>query len=636
MRTWLPTHPTKLSLEALEAREVPAVTILFDYTFDSKANGGAGFFESHPEAVAILNQVGAEHGARLSASLGEIAPGGGNSWTASLFDPRTGAMTTIDNLSVPANTIRVYVGARDLGAQAGVGGYGGFSAGGTQAWLNYLNSRGHNGFGPWGGSLAFGTTTNWFYGSTTSGIGSSQVDFYSVALHELGHLLGIGTAPQWTSLVSGGSFVGPNAQAVYGGPVPLHDGAHWADGVMVNGQNVSLDPFLTTGTRVSWSSLDAAALTDIGWGNGGGNTPVTPPVVPPPPPVVQIAPVPIGSPLLDTTNGSTRLIVATGPADGTAQVFSQDSNGALTAAGPRFNPFPGFGGVIRSVVADFNGDGKADFAFGTGAGTNAQVRVISGATGTDLLGPSQVLNGFSGGVFLAAGDVDRDGAAELAVSADAGGGTRVSLFKVSASTGLTAKADFLAYGDANFRGGSRVALGDVNRDGAADLIVGAGIGGAPRVAVYDGNSVMTGTPRSVVPDFYALDSNLRSGVFVSTADLDGDGYSDVIYSTGNTGGPRVRILGGQTLTANPGRDAQFLAPMADFFAFDPNDRSGIRIATRDLNADGKSELVVATGAKTGGLVRVLTLADLKSPGSMTAAYQQPFGNPATIDGIYVG
>jgi hypothetical protein len=292
--------------------------------------------------------------------------------------------------------------------------------------------------------------------------------------------------------------------------------------------------------------------------------------------------------------------------------------------------------VIRSVVADFDGDKKADFAFGTGAGINALVRIISGATGADLLGPTQVLNGFSGGVFLAAGDIDRDGAAELAISADAGGGTRVSLVKVSAATGLTAKADFLAYGDANFRGGSRVALGDVNKDGAADLIVGAGVGGAPRVAVYDGNSLLSGAPRTVVPDFFALDSSLRSGVFVSTADLDGDGYSDVIYSTGNTGGPRVRIVGGNTLTSNPGKDVAFLPPMADFFAFDPNDRSGIRLATRDMNADGKSELIVATGAKTGGVVRVLTLADLKSPGNITAALQQPFGNPATIDGIYVG
>jgi hypothetical protein len=324
MRTWLPTHTTKLALEALEAREVPAVAIQFDYTFDSKANGGSGFFESNPQAVAVLNQVGAEHGARLNANLGAITPGGGNTWTASVFDPRTGGMVTIPDPNIGANTIRVYVGARNLGGQAGVGGFGGYSASGTQEWLNYLGNRGHNGFGPWGGSLSFGTTTNWFFGTTTDGIQSSQVDFYSVALHELGHLLGIGTAPQWNSLVSGGTFVGPNAKAVYGGPVPLNGTAHWADGITINGQGVSLDPFLTTGQRVGWSSLDAAALTDIGWGSGGGGG-VSPPTVPTVPPAVPIAPVPTDSELLNVTvppdshgNGCAcngcRLLILTGPA----------------------------------------------------------------------------------------------------------------------------------------------------------------------------------------------------------------------------------------------------------------------------------------------------------------------------------
>ena len=74
---------------------------------------------------------------------------------------------------------------------------------------------------------------------------------------------------------------------------------------------------------------------------------------------------------------------------------------------------------------------------------------------------------------------------------------------------------------------------------------------------------------------------------MAVGDLDGDGYADVIYSTGNTGGPRVRILGGATLTANPGRDGQFLPAMADFFALDPNDRNGIRLTARHETAPGQ-------------------------------------------------
>src|SRR5207244_517482 len=123
---------------------------------------------------------------------------------------------------------------------------------------------------------------------------------------------------------------------------------------------------------------------------------------------------------------------------------------------------------------------------------------------------------------------------------------RVTLFRV-ASGSLTPLIDFIALGDPNFRGGSRVALADVNRDRSADLIVGAGLGGGPRVAVYSGAALLAGRAERLVPDFFALDPSLRSGVYVTAADLDGDGYADVIYSTGNTGGPRVRVVGGKLL-----------------------------------------------------------------------------------------
>src|SRR5204862_513344 len=82
--------------------------------------------------------------------------------------------------------------------------------------------------------------------------------------HELVHVLGIGTAPQWTSQSHNGYFYGANADGVYGAAIPLGpDGAHWADGLTVGGQGVSLDPTLTYGTRVTWSVLDAAALRDL-------------------------------------------------------------------------------------------------------------------------------------------------------------------------------------------------------------------------------------------------------------------------------------------------------------------------------------------------------------------------------------
>ncbi|HEY3789999.1 MAG TPA: VCBS repeat-containing protein, partial [Urbifossiella sp.] len=279
-----------------------------------------------------------------------------------------------------------------------------------------------------------------------------------------------------------------------------------------------------------------------------------------------------------------------------------------------------------------NGDGIADFAFATGSGIEATVRIISGATGSDLVSPTTVLGGFTGGAFLAAGDVNGDGSAELAVSADVGGGPRVQLFEVQGGT-LVDVLDFIAFGTPDFRGGSRVAMADVNNDGFADLIVGAGIGGGPRVSIYNGASLLSGNPTRLVPDFFAFSSTLRSGVYVTAADFNGDGYADIAYSTGDTGGPRIRVVSGLELMQNPGSDVSSLPAMADFFALDPSDRNGIRVVARDLNGDGDAELIVGSGAIEDPSLRVIPLSQMNTP---TNPLQNPFGDIDTIDGLYVG
>lgn len=615
--------PQRLQLETLENREVPAIGIQLDYSYD------AGGFFNDPSRRAILQQAANDVAGNLNANLPAIVPGGGNNWAQTFYNPGTGQQTTINNPIIGANTLVIYVGGRGIGgAEAGFGGSGGYSGSGTQGWLNSLAARGPGGSLLWGGSMTFSTNANWFFGASTSGIDAYQVDFYSVAAHELGHVLGIGTSPRWFSQSSGGYFTGAASRSVYGGPVPLSpDAAHWADGVNTGGVGASLDPTLQTGKRVTLSSLDYAGLTDLGWSVGGGSG-GTSPVVPPSPPPPPVAPVPVGSSLLQGTN----LVVLTGPTDGSAQVFTSAPDGTLSAAGPRFFPFYGYAGVIRSTIADFNGDGKVDFAFGTGNGVGATIRIISGATGTDLVGPTSVFSGFAGGVFLAAGDVDRDGKAELVISADMGGGPRVTVFKVQSGS-LNVALDFIAFDNPAFRGGSRVSMADVNRDGAADLIIGAGIGGGPRVSIYDGTSLLSGHQNRLVPDFFALDPALRSGVYVTSADVDGDGYSDILYSTGNSGGPRIRVVSGYMLVTNPGANVANLPALADFYALDANDRSGLRITARDLDRDGKAELIIASGARDFPTVRVIPLSQMNIP---TAPLQNPFGDPTTIDGIFVG
>src|SRR5207302_10166194 len=129
----------------------------------------------------------------------------------------------------------------------------------------------------------------------------------------------------------------------------------------------------------------------------------------------------------------------------------------------------------------------------------------------------------------AAGDVTGDGAPDLVITPDEGGGPRVRVFD---GKRFAQVADFFGIDDPNFRGGARAAVGDVNGDGTGDLVVAAGFQGGPRVAGFSGKTLSSGSPRTLFNDFFAFEQALRNGVFVAVGDLDGDGKADVIAGGG--------------------------------------------------------------------------------------------------------
>jgi len=126
-----------------------------------------------------------------------------------------------------------------------------------------------NAFATWGGSLAFGSDVAWYFGDD-SDVPADQFDFLSSAIHELGHVFGIGTAESWSARVPSKQFEGERSQRAHGGPVPLHDDfGHWENGTQswARGvpQEAALTPGLAPGQRRWLSELDLAALRDIGW-----------------------------------------------------------------------------------------------------------------------------------------------------------------------------------------------------------------------------------------------------------------------------------------------------------------------------------------------------------------------------------
>ncbi|MBI5760722.1 MAG: hypothetical protein HZA46_19560, partial [Planctomycetales bacterium] len=276
----LPVH-----MERLESRSLPSgLVIQFDFSLDAN-----NFFNTQAKKD-LLSQAAQVFTNRIADDLTRIQPNVniGNTWDALVTNPASGNQTILSNLSISTDTIRVYPGGRDLlGDTLAESGPGGFNVAGAQDWINTVTARGQTGaipdlpsfktdVGPWGGSMTFDTVgTNWYFGATTDGLGATQTDFLTVAIHELGHVLAFGTSDSFDNRVSGPPngrvFNGSKSVARFGGPVPLSDPSHWGESVTDGGLEPAMNPIVHAGTRKSFSELDFLSLDDIGWTLSSGN-----------------------------------------------------------------------------------------------------------------------------------------------------------------------------------------------------------------------------------------------------------------------------------------------------------------------------------------------------------------------------
>ncbi len=132
-----------------------------------------------------------------------------------------------------------------------------------------LDARYHGSdFQPWVGWISFDETAPWFVGhGEQDDIGKDQFDFYTVAMHEFGHLLGVGTCDRYADLVNtDDAFVGALAVAEYGGAIPLtKDHGHIHSSVLIDGQRPLLDASEAPGERYLITRLDRAMVADLGF-----------------------------------------------------------------------------------------------------------------------------------------------------------------------------------------------------------------------------------------------------------------------------------------------------------------------------------------------------------------------------------
>lgn len=314
------------------------------------------------------------------------------------------------------------------------------------------------------------------------------------------------------------------------------------------------------------------------------------------------------------------IIIAGTDAGPTAQVRVFD--GQTAALLQSFTPYGTFTGGVRVAAADVTGDGVPDIVTGAGSGlSGGHVKVFDGVTGAEvrnfLASP-----GFAGGVYVAAADVNGDGFADIITGSGSGlTGGQVQIF--SGATGALLKS-FFAY--AGFAGGARVAGGDVNSNGLADILTGPGPGtvGA-NVKVFDSNAVIQPDgSAAAIQSFFAYTS-FNGGVFVAAGDVNGDARSDLVTGagSGNADG-HVKVF-----------DAVTGALLRSFFAF-PGFAGGVSVGAADLDGDGLAEMVAGAGpGQFGGWVKVFPSNPVLLPNGAATPLLSFFAFPDLNTGVFV-
>jgi hypothetical protein len=278
-----------------------------------------------------------------------------------------------------------------------------------------------------------------------------------------------------------------------------------------------------------------------------------------------------------------RLVVGAGVGGGEVRAFNASPTGDANATDQflSLTPFGAdFTGGVNVATVDLNGDTIPDIIAGMASGGSV-VKVFDGKTGAEILGFTAFEPEFTGGVNVAVGRVAANGWWGIVVGVAGQGGPHVAVFDA-----ITGKAEqsFFAF-EPEFTGGVTVAAGDVTHDGTADVVIGAGSGGGPRVEVFDG------TTHDVVRNFFAYDSVFTGGVNVAVTSL----YqpADIVVSS-DSPGQEIKYIGPDSLLDSA--SAPFVG-------------TGARIAVANFRGEGSGIDTltfpdVVTGAGPGGGPRI--------------------------------
>lgn len=195
---------------------------------------------------------------------------------------------------------------------------------------------------------------------------------------------------------------------------------------------------------------------------------------------------------------------------------------------PYFSVFPytaNYTGDIRLAVGDLEGDGQAEIIVAPSNGFREPIKFFNLAG--DRLGGDWFPFGtkYAGGYSIATGSLDADRPYRIVVGSGNEQEPTVAIF----TNKLKKESSFFAF-EKKFRGGLRLAFGDVNKDGTSEIVVAPASQKKPLIRIFDPKGKLLQKEFSAFTSFGAADVDL-----VQISDVDFDGVKDILVFTKNIG-----------------------------------------------------------------------------------------------------
>ncbi|MBX7218649.1 MAG: FG-GAP-like repeat-containing protein [Blastocatellia bacterium] len=274
-------------------------------------------------------------------------------------------------------------------------------------------------------------------------------------------------------------------------------------------------------------------------------------------------------------DGKPDLAISNNTAQSVTILLGNGNGGFAAAAG---SPVTVGASPNQLATADFNLDGNPDFVVLNSGPDNATILLGNGSGGFSASAGSPVTLGSSPNDVVI-GDFNRDGRPDFATSNFASDSVSILLGNGAGSFSAASGSPLTG-----FDGVNRLAVGDFNRDGRADLAVASNLATTLSILLGNGNGTFTQAAGSPV----AIGSNFAS---LNTDDANRDGNLDLLL-----------MLGNNTLDVLLGNGSGGFTQNVTTVAGSTNAK---RAALADFDKDGKTDYALTIGDSSGRVIVLL-------------------------------